>query len=339
MDDLKAQFDNYNIYMIIIHSPRYYKSAVCLNEMGASWVLGTKFSSFVTKDCANELMCGVINRSNICIDFKEDIKMLKAHLNDFKNDLMSFFDKKTINENKWETARDKFVEEVNEIKNISECDENNTDLFEKLYLPAFDHIFELLDLEHFSEWAYRCAMSGNPVLSKSIYDNLYSVVSYIRSRPKHREYALWDSLIRNLGLLIDDFTIVFLQYSVEIDENVYCIERFYKRNPQNPNYAVDLEAYNQHVYLVSDVVFELARLCNLILSKIREQYPEYKKELGILYISMGYSSPDLIYKENEISDAPYPGIEKFIKDRLTRKPHFGKNSRIGIDGYENNEGL
>lgn len=72
----------------------------------------------------------------------------------------------------------------------------------------------------------------------------------------------------------------------------------------------------------------------LILSKIREQYPEYKKELGILYISMGYSSPDLIYKENEISDAPYPGIEKFIKDRLTREPHFGKNSRIGIDGYE-----
>ena len=31
MDELKAQFDNYEIFMIIIHSPRYYQSAICLN--------------------------------------------------------------------------------------------------------------------------------------------------------------------------------------------------------------------------------------------------------------------------------------------------------------------
>ncbi len=52
------------------------------------------------------------------------------------------------------------------------------------------------------------------------------------------------------------------------------------------------------------------------------------------WISKGYSNPDLLYKENEISDAPYPGIEKFIKDRLTREPHCGDNPRIDIDGYE-----
>ncbi len=332
MDELKAQFDNFNIYMIIIHSPRYYKSAVCLNEMGASWALGTKFSSFVTKDCDNELMCGVINRKDICIDFKENIKMLNAHLNDFKNDLISFFGAKIIDENKWETARDKFVEEVNEIKNISECDENNTDLFEKLYLPAFDHIFELLDLDHFSEWANRCAISGNSILSEFICDNLEKVVLYIRSRPKHREYESWDSLTRNLGLLIDDFINVYFQHAVKIGEDRYYIERFYKIFPQNRSYDVALKAYNQHIWLVSDIIFEIARLCNHILSKIREQYPEYKKELGNLYI---YEEPsDLLYREEEISDAPYPGIEKFIKDRLTREVHYGDNPRIGVDGYE-----
>lgn len=333
MDDLKAQFDNYNIYMIIIHSPRYYKSAVCLNEMGASWVLGTKFSSFVTKDCANELMCGVINRSNICIDFKEDIKMLKAHLNDFKNDLMSFFDKKTINENKWETARDKFVEEVNEIKNISECDENNTDLFEKLYLPAFDHIFELMCLESFSEWAYKCACSGDTTLSKFMYNNLERVVGYIKSRQKFNEYESWNSLIGNLSLLINDFLKVFSRHIESFGKDEYRIERFY-RMPHILNYTKVLDAYNQHVFLVSDLIFEMARLCNYILRKIREQYPEYKKELGILYLDDDPSKPDLLYKEEEISDAPYPGIEKFIKDRLTREVHYGDNPRIGVDGYE-----
>lgn len=34
LEKLKQQFDNNNVFMVIIHSPRYYRSAVCLNEMG-----------------------------------------------------------------------------------------------------------------------------------------------------------------------------------------------------------------------------------------------------------------------------------------------------------------
>lgn len=209
-----------------------------------------------------------------------------------------------------------------------------TNLFEKLYIPTFDHIFELLDLEHFSEWANRFAIFGNPILSKSLCDNLVKVLDYIRSRPKHSEYASWDSLTHNLGLLIDDFINVYFQHAVKFGEDGYHIELFYKRIPNNSNYDVDIEAFKQHMWLVSDVIFEMARLCNLILHKIREQYPEYKKDLGIIYIDEDPSSPDLLYKEDEISDAPYPGIENFIKDRLTREIHFCNNPRIGIDGYE-----
>lgn len=332
IDDLKAQFDNHNIYMIIIHSPRYYESAICLNEMGAAWVLGTEFSSFMTTDCDYDQMCGVINQKSKCINFKDDIKTLNAHLNDFKNDLILFFSTSSINENKWENARDKFVKEVTAIINVPKC-ENNTNLFESLYIPAFDHIFQLLELEHFPKWAYKCAISSETVLSKSIYNNLVIVVKYIKSRPKHSEYKSWDSLLQNLGLLICDFNIVFSQHAVKFGENGYYVEQFYKRIPRNPNYDVDLDAYNQHIFLVSDIVFEIARLCNLILSKIREQYPEYKKELGLLYIGNDFSSPDLIYKDEELSDAPYPGIKEFIKVRLTRETHYGNNPRIDIDGY------
>lgn len=112
IDDLKAQFDEHNIFMVIIHSPRYYNSTICLNEMGASWVLGTKFSSFMTKDCTYDLLRGVIGKEKICININEEKGMLNAHLNDFKNDLLSFFGVETIDENKWEHARDRFVKEV-----------------------------------------------------------------------------------------------------------------------------------------------------------------------------------------------------------------------------------
>ena len=112
MDELRAQFDNYDIFMIIIHSPRYYNSAVCLNEMGASWVLGTKFSSFMTKDCTYDQMRGVIGREKICINLNDDSKLLNSHLNDFKEDILSFFRAKPLDENKWEYARARFIDEV-----------------------------------------------------------------------------------------------------------------------------------------------------------------------------------------------------------------------------------
>lgn len=112
MNDLLTQFDNFEIFMVIIHSPRYYKSAICLNEMGASWVLGTKFSSFMTKDCKPSCMKGVINRNWICIDPKDDRESLNAHLNDFKDDLIAFFNAPAIEENKWENARDRFIREI-----------------------------------------------------------------------------------------------------------------------------------------------------------------------------------------------------------------------------------
>lgn len=127
IDDLKAQFDEHNIFMVIIHSPRYYNSTICLNEMGASWILGTKFSSFMTKDCTYDLLNGVIGKEKICININEERGMLNAHLNDFKNDLLSFFGVGAIDENKWEHARDRFVKEVSMLSYASTGDDSSSE--------------------------------------------------------------------------------------------------------------------------------------------------------------------------------------------------------------------
>ena len=112
LDELKNQFDHYDVFMVIIHSPRYYQSAICLNEMGASWALGTQFSSFMTIDCKPEHLHGVINREKICIDLNDDDDMLNCHLNEFKDDLIDFFQASQIDQNRWENARGRFVREV-----------------------------------------------------------------------------------------------------------------------------------------------------------------------------------------------------------------------------------
>lgn len=333
MDELKAQFDEHEIFMIIIHSPRYYQSAVCLNEMGAAWVMGTKFSSFLTNDCKAEMMRGVINKEKIYIDPNDDPDMLEAHLNDFKNDLVTFFGKNPIDENKWANARKRFVNEISTLT-YEPIAKTGVDLFETLYIPAFEHIFELLDIDNFQNWAYPCAIAGNTVLSAYIYENLDKVPNYIMSRPRHKDYASWDALMRNLGLLVNDFDAVYSQHAEKWGEDRYAVERFYKKYNPNPNYEKDLAAYNEHVMLVSDMLFELARLLNLILNRIRAFYPGYKRELGILHIDTCITAPDLLYKESEISDTPYPGLKEYIKVRLTRETHLGSNPNIDESGYE-----
>ena len=50
------------INFIIMHSPRYYKSAVCLNEC-----------SFLTKDCRIDQLTGVIGKEEICISPNADV--------------------------------------------------------------------------------------------------------------------------------------------------------------------------------------------------------------------------------------------------------------------------
>ena len=42
---LLTMFNEHDLYMIFLHSNNYYASAVSLNEMGAAWVLKTKFCS------------------------------------------------------------------------------------------------------------------------------------------------------------------------------------------------------------------------------------------------------------------------------------------------------
>ena len=224
--------------------------------MGAAWVMGTRFSSFLTKDCKAEQMHGVINRENIYIDLNDDSDQLEAHLNDFKNDLLDFFGKAPIDENRWANARRRFVNEVSSLT-YAPVAKTDVDLFERLYIPAFDHIFEMLDLDNFHKWAYSCAISGNTVLTASVYENIGEITSFIMSRPKHKEYTSWNSLIQNLGLLLNDFEIVFSQHAEKIGDDRYTVEQFYKRYVSNPHYEEDLHAYTEHVMLVSDMIFEL----------------------------------------------------------------------------------
>lgn len=115
---IRELFLKHDLYVIFVHSPRFYGSAVSLNEMGAAWVLKTNFCSFLTKDMSYDKMKGVVNNANISI--KVDDKDAPALLNELHKRLYSIFPLQQIDINKWERKRDQFLSIVKAIENHNE---------------------------------------------------------------------------------------------------------------------------------------------------------------------------------------------------------------------------
>ena len=82
---LRQLFTDHELFVIFIQSPRYYESAVSLNEMGAAWVLQTDYCSILTKDMKKEKMCGVFDDHTIFL--KVDAPQVEARMNELKDTL------------------------------------------------------------------------------------------------------------------------------------------------------------------------------------------------------------------------------------------------------------
>ena len=110
---IKSQFETFDIFSIVVHSPRYYQSSVCLNEMGASWMMNTECCSFLTADCKYDDMNGVIDKKYISIKVNE--KEAKDRMNEFLAKILDFFNlpKPDISIfSQWEADRDDFLRSV-----------------------------------------------------------------------------------------------------------------------------------------------------------------------------------------------------------------------------------
>jgi len=113
-ETIRGLFLEHDLYVIFVHSPRFYGSAVSLNEMGAAWVLKTDFCSFLTNDMEYGLMKGVVNNANLSI--KVDDKEAPALLNDLYKHLVIVFSLQEMEMNKWERKRDQFLSVVRNLK-------------------------------------------------------------------------------------------------------------------------------------------------------------------------------------------------------------------------------
>ncbi|MBR5982351.1 MAG: toll/interleukin-1 receptor domain-containing protein [Bacteroidales bacterium] len=109
-ETLRDLFSKHKLFVIFIHSPRYYKSPISLNEMGVAWFLKTDFCSFLTTDMEFSDMKGVVKNDNISI--KVNAEDAKDRLTQLKEKLIKVFELKDIDSITWERKRKSFFDKV-----------------------------------------------------------------------------------------------------------------------------------------------------------------------------------------------------------------------------------
>ena len=131
-DTLRDLYIEHDLYVIFVHSPRYYTSHVSLNEMGAAWVLRTQHRSFHTKDMTFDKMTGVINGQELSL--KVDSENAASLLIEFKNSLIEFFGLRPVDEQKWARKSRLFLNAVCsiDVKNDSKEDTDIDDEYKRL---------------------------------------------------------------------------------------------------------------------------------------------------------------------------------------------------------------
>lgn len=108
---IKAQFKKNETFVIFVQTPNYYKSPVCLNEMGAAWILQSDYCSILSKEMSFEDMKGVVNSAEIAI--KVDNDEAPERLNELKNKLITLLGLHPLDETIWERKRRTFLRQVN----------------------------------------------------------------------------------------------------------------------------------------------------------------------------------------------------------------------------------
>lgn len=113
---LKKQFDEHNIHVFFILSDNYYQSVASLNEMGAAWILQTKYTTILLPDFEFKEIQGAINPRKIALKLDSDEIEVKEKLGQLKDALVQEFHLSDLPSVRWECKRDAFISSIAKLK-------------------------------------------------------------------------------------------------------------------------------------------------------------------------------------------------------------------------------
>ncbi len=198
------------------------------------------------------------------------------------------------------------------------------DLFVSIYIPYFTNLFNKLEISNYKYWSYMIAVSGEMEISYKKYFELKDFIDFCDSCQNHTEFKEYYNLTMCLQEVLKDMFKIFDLHSVMIGKEGFRYHKYYKDHPWDPELnPIEEKEYEDEILLMGDLVFEFTRIANLLLERIRIYEPSFMAQYGILTIK---DSPNpksqIVYKPQEKSDSPYPGLLPFLNKKMTRTHHY-----------------
>lgn len=114
-DYLRAQFLEYDLHVIFLHSDNYYRSPISLNEMGAAWALRRTVTSILVPGFSYERMTGVVNNMSVSIKLDMQRLELQDKLNQLHDKIVDEFKLTKKADIIWQQKRDLFISRVQDL--------------------------------------------------------------------------------------------------------------------------------------------------------------------------------------------------------------------------------
>ena len=210
------------------------------------------------------------------------------------------------------------------------------DLFISVYIPYFTSLFDKLDIKDYKYWSYRLAVYGETEISYKRYVELRDLIVFCDSCQNQTNFEEYYNLTKCFQKVLIDLLNVFDLHSLLIGNKKFRFHKFYKDYPYDPQKnPIEEKTYIDEIWLIGDLTFELTRLANLLLEKIRIYDPGFMAQYGILTIlDAPQPREPIVYKNEEKSDCPYLGLQNFLTDKMSRTHHYGEVDLINTLRYE-----
>ncbi len=110
-DYIRNEMSNDNLFVILMLSENYYKSPVCMNEMGAAWIKQCAYQTVLLPGFQYADIKGAVNPRDICFSLSPNENRSNA-LNEFKDRIVDHLGIEPVPHSLWERHRDGFIEDV-----------------------------------------------------------------------------------------------------------------------------------------------------------------------------------------------------------------------------------
>lgn len=206
---------------------------------------------------------------------------------------------------------------------------------DEIYADYVEHWVDQLKLDEWQIWSSWLVSNGQPSISIEMLTSFETIRPWILSRIWPGRYKRLESAFNNFRYIVQDLSNTFSQNAVERSNSRLETKKFYQIDQWNPEVYNKLFAeFEEHVGLVEDLTLELTRAANYVCDMVRSEIlPSFRLREGALLIQAGpyenfsYKTYRVEYRNDERTDAPYPGFLKFKEIRFTRDVYFGENKQ------------